>query len=88
MAATQVSTARQASERRVETIADAVALPLDVVRQSLPQRGLPVYLGLGALTVANVIEWPIAIAAGLGYVALREWKRPAAAETGPEPEQR
>lgn len=87
MARTQVPTAQDANERRVETIADAVSLPLDVVRQSLPSRGLPVYLGLGALTVANVIELPIAIAAGLGYIALREWKRSAATVTSPQPQE-
>jgi hypothetical protein len=79
MARTQESAAPEPGGP-AETIANVVALPVDVARQVLPQRGLPVYLGIGALTVANVIEWPVAVAAGLGYVALRGWKRPAAAE--------
>jgi hypothetical protein len=80
------SPSRQADEQRnpAETIAGVVALPLDVARKVFPQRGLPVYLGIVALTITNVIEWPVAVAAGLGYVALREWQRPAATDTSPQ----
>jgi hypothetical protein len=67
-----------------QVIADTMALPFDVVREALPQRGLPVYVGLGALTVANLIDLPIAIAAGLGYVALRGWRRPGAEASAAE----
>jgi hypothetical protein len=58
-----------------EAIADAVLLPVNVARRVLPDRGLPVYLGIGALIVADVIEWPVAVAAGLGYVVLKGWRR-------------
>jgi hypothetical protein len=65
-----------------EAIADAVLLPVNIARRLLPDRGLPVYLGIGALIVADVIEWPVAVAAGLGYVALKGWRRtPAASES-------
>lgn len=86
MAQTTKSAAHQAGEHRgpAETIAGVVALPLDVARKVFPQRGLPVYLGIVALTIVNVIDWPVAVAAGLGYVALREWQRPIEAETPPQ----
>jgi len=59
--------------------AAAVArIPLSAARKVAPSRvngmkGLPVYLGLGGLTVAGLVEWPFAAAAGAGYAALRRW---------------
>lgn len=35
--------------------------------------GLPVYAGLGVLAAADVIAWPAAVTAGLGYAVLRWW---------------
>jgi hypothetical protein len=35
--------------------------------------GLPAYVGVGALAVAGVVEWPVAAAAGAGVAALRRW---------------
>ena len=37
------------------------------------RRGLPVYAGLGVLAVADIIDLPVAAAAGVGYAALRRW---------------
>ncbi|MFG3496802.1 hypothetical protein [Streptomyces sp. NPDC047886] len=51
---------------------DAALLPLAVARQVLPaKKGLPLYLGLGVLGAADVIEWPVAIGIGVGYAVLR-----------------
>ena len=35
--------------------------------------GLPIYAGLGALAATDVIAWPAAVAAGVGYAVLRWW---------------
>jgi hypothetical protein len=41
-------------------------------RRVLPAKGgLPLYTGLGALAVASVLEWPVAIGIGIGYAVLR-----------------
>ncbi|MET9430558.1 MULTISPECIES: hypothetical protein [unclassified Streptomyces] len=59
-------------DRVASGAANAAMLPLAVARQVLPaKRGLPVYLGLGVLGVADVIEWPVAIGLGVGYAFLR-----------------
>ncbi|MDQ1006193.1 hypothetical protein QFZ82_000678 [Streptomyces sp. V4I23] len=51
---------------------NAALLPVAVARQVLPaKRGLPLYVGLGVLGAADVIEWPVAIGIGLGYAVLR-----------------
>lgn len=51
---------------------DAAMLPVAVVRQILPaKKGLPIYLGLGVLGAAEVLEWPVAIGIGVGYAVLR-----------------
>ncbi|WP_190814200.1 hypothetical protein [Saccharopolyspora pogona] len=64
-----------------DQIAAAVLLPVDVARRVLPENGLPVYLGIGALVLVDLIEWPVAVAAGLGYYVLKRW-RPQSAATG------
>ncbi|MET9803333.1 hypothetical protein [Streptomyces sp. NPDC006368] len=52
--------------------ANAAMLPVAAARQVLPTKGgLPVYLGLGVLGVADIIEWPVAIGLGVGYAFLR-----------------
>lgn len=58
--------------------ATALVLPFTLVRQLLPDSPVPVALGAGALAVAGVIEWPMAAAVGLGYLAVRRWRRPGA----------
>ncbi|UQW99478.1 hypothetical protein [Streptomyces sp. RerS4] len=51
---------------------NAAMLPVAVARQVLPaKKGLPIYLGLGALAAAEVLEWPVAIGIGIGYAVLR-----------------
>jgi hypothetical protein len=66
----------------VDEIASAAlnvaTVPITFARRVLPAKGgLPIYAGIGVLAVAQVIEWPIAVAAGVGYAVLRQW--------GPEP---
>ncbi|MEU7283008.1 hypothetical protein AB0A69_30145 [Streptomyces sp. NPDC045431] len=59
-------------DRVASGAANAAMLPVAVARQVLPaKRGLPVYVGLGVLGVADVIEWPVAIGLGVGYAFLR-----------------
>jgi hypothetical protein len=57
-----------------DKIASGVLLPVDVARRVLPDTSLPVYLGLGALAVADVIGWPVAVASGIGYAVLKRWR--------------
>lgn len=56
-----------------EAVAGVVLLPVAVARRVLPERELPVYLGVGALAVVGIVDWPVAVAAGLGYAALKRW---------------
>jgi hypothetical protein len=63
-------------ERRpdlLEQAAAAVAIPFTLGRQLLPDNPVPVVLGAGALVLAGAIDWPVAAAIGLGYLALRRW---------------
>ncbi len=48
--------------------------PFAAAAAVVPAGPVPVALGAGALAVAGVIEWPIAAAIGLGYLALRRWR--------------
>ncbi|MBP8538299.1 hypothetical protein [Streptomyces sp. MK37H] len=46
--------------------------PIRTARRMLPAKGgQPLYLGLGAMGLAGVLEWPIAVGAGVGYAVLR-----------------
>jgi hypothetical protein len=58
---------------RVAGAAGSVAMmPVAVARKVLPAKGgLPLYLGLGALGIAGVLEWPVALGVGIGYAVLR-----------------
>jgi len=59
-------------DRMAGTAASVVKAPVNVARKVLPAKGgLPLYLGLGALGVAGVLEWPVALGVGLGYAVLR-----------------
>jgi hypothetical protein len=59
-------------DRMVGTAASVVMAPLIVARKVLPAKGgLPLYLGLGALGAAGVLEWPVALGVGIGYAVLR-----------------
>jgi hypothetical protein len=66
----------QGVERAADRVGDAVLFPVAVARRVLPEHDLPVYLGVGALAIAGVIDWPIAAAAGLGYAAVKRWGQP------------
>jgi hypothetical protein len=53
---------------------DIAMLPVAAGRRVLTAKsGLPVYVGLGVLAVADVIGLPVAAAAGVGYAVLRRW---------------
>jgi len=53
-------------------VIDAATVPVATARRVLPAKGgLPLYAGLGALAVASVLEWPVAIGIGIGYAVLR-----------------
>lgn len=54
---------------------DAVMLPVAAARRVLSGRnvGLPVYVGLGVLAVADVIDPPLAAVTGVGYAIMRRW---------------
>jgi hypothetical protein len=58
---------------RVASAAGSVVMaPVAVARKVLPAKGgLPLYLGLGALGAAGVLEWPVALGVGIGYAVLR-----------------
>jgi hypothetical protein len=66
-----------------DQIAGVALFPLAVARRVLPDRELPVYLGVGALAAVGAVEWPVAVAAGLGYAALKRWG-PGSASRSPE----
>lgn len=59
-----------------EQAAKVLTMPLAMAQRVLPVSSTPVFLGASALALAGLIEWPIAGAVGLGYLALRGW-RPA-----------
>ncbi len=58
----------------LDQLARTLTAPLAVLSRAVPAGPIPVALGTGALAVAGVIEWPIAAAVGLGYLALRRWR--------------
>ena len=62
-----------------DQIAGAVLLPVEVARRVLPEHGAPVYLGIGALVIVDLIDWPVAVASGLGYFLLKRWRTPRSA---------
>ncbi|WP_190814975.1 hypothetical protein [Saccharopolyspora pogona] len=66
--------AEQGRPEPAEQIAAAILIPVDVARRVLPENGLPIYLGIGALALVDLIDWPVAVAAGLGYYVLKRWK--------------
>jgi len=65
-----------------EQVLRTVTAPLAVLAGAVPPGPIPVAPGTGALAaVAGVIEWPIAAAAGLGYLVVRRWRYQPAADT-------
>ncbi|MEV6132498.1 hypothetical protein AB0M05_37880 [Streptomyces violaceusniger] len=66
--------------RAAMATASVATLPIRTARRILPAKGgLPLYLGLGAMGLAGVLEWPIAVGVGVGYAVLRN--PPPGAET-------
>jgi hypothetical protein len=57
----------------VDGLAEALLTPLRVAGRLVPSSRTSVVLGVAALTVVGALDWPAAIAAGLGYEALRRW---------------
>jgi hypothetical protein len=54
-------------------VGKAVSLPVTAAQRILPAKGgLPLYVGLGALGIAGVLEWPVAAGIGIGYAVLRQ----------------
>ena len=54
-------------------VGKVVSLPVTAAQRILPAKGgLPLYLGLGALGIAGVLEWPVAAGIGVGYAVLRQ----------------
>jgi hypothetical protein len=54
-------------------VGDFLLAPLRVAGRVLPTSRTSVVLGVAALTVVGALDWPVAVAAGLGYEALRRW---------------
>ena len=40
----------------------------------MPSGPVPVALAAGALAIAGIVEWPVAAAVGVGYLAVRRWR--------------
>jgi hypothetical protein len=58
----------------LSTVAAAAAAPVAAARRVLATKGgLPLYVGLGGLALAGIIDWPVALAAGTGYGLARFW---------------
>lgn len=54
-------------------VGKVVTLPVTAAQRILPAAGgLPLYMGLGALGIVGVLEWPVAAGIGVGYAVLRQ----------------
>ncbi|MCM2579391.1 hypothetical protein [Streptomyces meridianus] len=59
-------------DRAAHAAEKAVTMPIATVQRVLPAKGgLPLYAGLGALGLAGILEWPVAVGIGIGYAVLR-----------------
>lgn len=58
----------------LDRLAGVLTVPVAVAQRVLPRSPVPVALGAGALLLAGIVEWPVAGALGLGYLALRGWR--------------
>jgi hypothetical protein len=59
-------------DRAADVAKKAVSMPVATAQRVLPAKGgLPLYAGLGALGIAGVLEWPVAVGIGIGYAVLR-----------------
>ena len=59
----------------VDRAIDVAKTPVSAARRVLSGKrgGIPVYVGLGVLAVADVLDPPLAVVTGAGYAALRRW---------------
>ncbi len=62
------------AQSRTDQVASMLVTPVALAQRVLPASPLPVALGTGALLLAGVVEWPVAGALALGYLALRSWR--------------
>ena len=62
------------AQSRTDQVASVLVTPVALGQRVLPASPLPVALGTGALLLAGVVEWPVAGALALGYLALRSWR--------------
>ncbi|MGX4691216.1 hypothetical protein [Streptomyces sp. JNUCC 63] len=62
------TTSGASMQHQARRVAHIAMTPVNVARQVLPAKGgAPLYLGLAALATVGVLEWPVAVAGGLGY---------------------
>jgi len=71
----QAGTANR-SPSRTDQLAGVLTAPVALAQRLLPASPTPVALATGALALAGLVEWPVAAALGLGYLALRGWRTP------------
>ncbi len=62
------------AQSRTDQVASVLVTPVALAQRVLPASPLPVALGTGALLLGGVVEWPVAGALALGYLALRSWR--------------
>ncbi len=58
----------------LDQLATILNAPVTLAQRVLPNSPVPVALGASALLLAGIVEWPVAGALGLGYLALRNWR--------------
>lgn len=64
------------SPSRTDQLAGVLTAPVTLAQRLLPPSPTPVALATSALALAGLVEWPVAAALGLGYLALRGWRTP------------
>lgn len=72
-AGTARSAARTSSGPVVDELTRALLVPVQVAQKVLPNHRVPVYLGAAALAMVGILEWPVALGAGIAWEALRRW---------------
>lgn len=56
------------------SVGDLLTAPLEAAGRVIPDSPVPVVLGAAALALGGAIDWPVAGAIGIGYLALRRWR--------------
>ncbi len=70
---------------RTDQLAGVLTTPVTLAQRLLPASPTPVALATSALALAGLVEWPVAAALGLGYLALRGRRAPHRNTTKPPP---